>query len=79
MRILKIRPGPKVGRIIEVLMQDVLDEPSKNTRENLELRIKNLGKLTDEELAEIAEDAEKKVEMVEDERISELKAKYYVK
>lgn len=79
MKILKISPGPKVGHIIEVLMQDVLDDPSKNTRENLEARIKHLGKLEDKELIKMAEEAESKVELVRDEKISELKAKYWVK
>lgn len=79
MRILKITPGIKVGRVLEVLLQEVIDDPSRNTREILELRIKNLGKLSDEGLVKIAEEAEHKVEMTEDERISSIKAKYYVK
>ncbi len=79
MKILAIQPGPKVGHILEALLQEVIDEPVLNTYENLERRIKNLGKLADEELVKIAEESESKVEMVEDERISEIKAKYYVK
>lgn len=79
MKILEISPGPKIGRIIEVLMQDVLDDPVKNNNEELESRIKNLGKLSDEELVKMAEEAENKVELVKDERISKLKAKYWVR
>jgi len=79
MKILGIPPGPKIGRIIEVLMQDVLDDPSKNNSGDLESRIKGLGKLSDDELVKIAEVAESKVELVKDEKISELKAKYWVK
>ena len=75
MKILAIQPGPKVGRILEVLLQEVIDDPARNTHENLGLRIKNLGQLSDEELVKIAEEAESKVEMVEDERVSEIKAK----
>ena len=79
MRLLGITPGPKIGRIIEVLMQEVIDDPSGNTKENLELRVKNLGTLSGDELTKIAKEAESKVEMVEDQRVSEIKAKYWVK
>ncbi len=79
MRILGIAPGPKIGRIIEVLMQEVIDNPSLNAPDVLEARVTELGKLPDEELVKIAEAAETKVEMTEDQRISGMKAKYWVK
>jgi len=79
MKILGIQPGPKVGHVLEVLLQEVMDNPDKNIREQLEERVAELGKLSDEELVKIADEAESKVEMVEDERVSEIKAKYYVK
>lgn len=79
MNILGIEPGPKIGRILEVLLQGVIDDPAGNNRGNLEPRVLELGNLSDEELQKIAEEAESKVEMVEDQRISELKSKYYVK
>lgn len=79
MKILNIPPGPKVGHVLEVLLQEVIDEPARNARENLELRIKELSKLSDEELVKMAENSEQKVELMEDERVGEIKAKYYVK
>ncbi len=79
MKILGIAPGIKIGHILEVLLQEVIDDPKLNTCENLESRIKNLGALSDEDLVRIANAAESKVEMVEDERIGGMKAKYYVK
>lgn len=79
MKILNIRPGPKIGNIFEVLLQEVIDDPARNTYENLGLRIRSLGQLSEEELIKIAKEAESKVEMVEDERVSGMKAKYYVK
>lgn len=79
MRLLTIVPGPKIGRIIEVLMQEVIDDPSRNIKESLEARVADLGKLSDEELVRIAHEAETKVEMTEDERISSIKQKYWVK
>lgn len=79
MNILGIPPGPKIGKIIEVLLQDVIDDPARNTRDNLEHRAKELGVLSDNALLHMAEDAESKVEMIEDQRISGIKSKYYVK
>ena len=79
MTILQIPPGPKVGHVLEVLLQEVMDEPAKNTRENLEARIKDLGVLSDRELVEMAEKAESKIELVEEERISHIKKRHFVK
>ena len=79
MRILGIEPGPRIGQIIEVLMQEVIDEPKKNNSEYLESRVKELGGLSSDELKKIASEAEEKVELAEDERISKIKSKYWVK
>lgn len=79
MRILNIPPSQKVGHILEVLLQEVIDDPSKNSKENLESKIYELGKLSDKELVRIADEAESKVELGEDERISSIKARYFVK
>lgn len=79
MKILGISPGVKIGRILEALLQEVIDDPAKNTREYQVSRIKYLGGLSDEELVKIADAAESKIELAEDERISSIKAKYYVK
>lgn len=44
MDILKIKPGPKIGRILNELFEEILDDPKKNTKEYLEKRVKELGK-----------------------------------
>ena len=79
MKILQIQPGVKIGHILEALLQEVIDDPTRNKREHLEHRVKNLGNLSDEELIKIADSAESKIELSEDERISSIKSKYYVK
>jgi poly(A) polymerase/tRNA nucleotidyltransferase (CCA-adding enzyme) len=79
MKILGIAPGPKIGHILNALLEEVLDDQKKNTRENLESRIKNLGKLNDEELMRLREQAEARVELLEDQREQEIKSKYRVK
>lgn len=42
MRILQIPPSRKVGEILEVLFQEVLDDPSKNDSEYLSRRVREL-------------------------------------
>lgn len=79
MKILGVPPGPKVGHVLNALLEEVLDDPAKNRREYLEPRIKELGKLSDEELIALREKAEAHVELLEDQREQEIKKKYYVK
>lgn len=43
MEILKIKPGPKVGEILNKLFEEVADDPKKNKREYLLKRIKELA------------------------------------
>jgi poly(A) polymerase/tRNA nucleotidyltransferase (CCA-adding enzyme) len=43
MKLLKIPPGPKIGEILNALLEEILDDPKRNTREDLEKRIIELG------------------------------------
>lgn len=79
MKILNIAPGPKVGRILEALLQEIIDEPTKNASNYLRERVEELGKIPDEELLAIAKAAESRVELSEEAREAEIKGKYYVK
>ena len=79
MKILNILPGPKVGRILSILLDEVVENPKKNTGENLELKIKNLGKLSDSELEKLSQEARERKEEFESGIEEEMKKKYYVK
>lgn len=79
MEVMGIPPGPTIGRVLEVLLQEVMDDPRRNTREHLRQRIAELAAMSDEDLVRIAEQSESQIELAEDERISQIKAKYYVK
>ncbi len=41
MREMRIPPGPKVGEVLERLLEEVLEEPSLNVRERLLTRLKS--------------------------------------
>lgn len=50
MELLKIKPGPRVGMILNALLGEVLDDPSKNDGQYLNRRSLELNELPDEEL-----------------------------
>lgn len=79
MAVLKIDPSPKVGWILGALLEEVLDDPTKNTKKFLEERIWGLNNLSDKELQAISEKAKEKKEEFESDLEDEMKKKYYVK
>jgi len=74
MKELEIKPGPKIGLMLNSLLAEVLDDPTKNTKEHLQKRIHELDKKSPEELKKSLEKIEKAVEEEEKERMK----KYYV-
>lgn len=78
MKILDIPPSPKVGWVLSALMDEVLEEPKRNTIKDLGLRIKKLGRLTDEKLRELAKRGEEKIEEEERGIEGEMKRKHHV-
>ena len=79
MKITNLEPGPKIGDILNILLEDVLDDPELNTAEYLENKAKELAVLPDQELKKLSKEAKKKSITVEEEVIGEIKGKYYVK
>jgi len=78
MKILGIRPGPKVGQVLDVLLGYVLEDPIKNKKEFLEKEIKKLAKLSEKELGSLAQKARKEREKIEMKRDEMTKKKYWV-
>jgi hypothetical protein len=79
MGILKIKPGPKIGYILHLLLEEALDEPSKNTQKWLEKRTKELGKLSEKELEKIGKQAKGKKNELEQSEIREIRKRWWVK
>lgn len=79
MKILNIEPGPKIGRILSILLDEVIENPEKNMKENLESRIKDLGKLLDSELEKLAQSSRERKSEFESGIEEEIKKKFYVK
>ena len=75
MKILNVKPGPKIGAILKVLLSEIIENPENNTKEYLEKRIKELYKLSSEEI----KNSEKIIEEKKEEEDLEDKKKFWVK
>ena len=79
MKICEIPAGPKVGAVLDVLLEDVLDDPKLNDKDYLSGKAKELCAVSDSELSKMREDAKKKKVGFEEEEVGKIKKKYYVK
>ena len=78
MEILKIQPGPKIGFLLNILLEEMLDEPEKNKKEYLEKRVKELGQFSERELKKMNETAKAKYKNILEEEEKKIKQKYRV-
>lgn len=78
METLRIAPGPKVGVLLNALMNEVIDDPIKNKKEYLLERVVKLHALTESELAELAKEAETKIGESEEQWEDETKKRHFV-
>jgi len=79
MELLKIEPGPKVGQLLAILLDEVLDEPKRNKKVYLKNRIKELGELPESELQRLSQKSKEKQEEFEQAVDEKVKEKYWVK
>lgn len=78
MPLLGLMPGPQIGMIIHALMNEVLDDPSKNTKDYLESRAQELNQLPETELVELGKIGKQKTAQEEEKEVGKIKEKYYV-
>ncbi|MHB1330490.1 MAG: CCA tRNA nucleotidyltransferase [Minisyncoccota bacterium] len=71
-------PGPHIGYILEILLSEVLENPVKNDRKNLEERVVELSKLEPKELSKLGGEARRKNESEDERELAEIKDKYKV-
>ncbi|HEY4494910.1 MAG TPA: HD domain-containing protein [Candidatus Paceibacterota bacterium] len=78
MKELKIEPGQKIGYLLNILLDEVLDDPEKNTEEHLMARAVELNKRQTAELEKMYKIAQTKTREVAEEEFRSIKKKYYV-
>ena len=76
---LKIQPGPRMGWILSALLEEVLDDPTKNTVEHLSELAKSLNALPDGALKALGDRGKEKKEELEEEEVAKLHEKHGVK
>jgi tRNA nucleotidyltransferase (CCA-adding enzyme) len=76
MELLKIKPGPKIGAILDVLLAEVIEDPKKNDKKKLEKRVKELDK---EDLERLRELAKGKIEEKKEEEDLKIREKHWIK
>lgn len=70
--------GPHVGFILEILLSEVLSDPTLNTKEYLEKRVADLYALDPKELVRLGKEARKQNEGEEEKEIEKIKGEYKV-
>ncbi len=78
MNTLNVSPGPRIGWILETLLGIVLEDPEKNNKEFLIEKAKEIGKLDDKKLSDLALKTKKEIEKIETKKDEMTKRKYWV-
>lgn len=71
-------PGPRYGWTFHTLLEEVLDDPSKNTSEYMEKRARELLELPEKELKTLGEQGKDKKEEADRAEVAKLRAKHKV-
>lgn len=76
MKDLQLKPGPKIGAILDVLLSEVIEDAGKNKKSDL---LKRAEKLNKEDLEKLRQMAKVKIEEKKEEEDKEIKSKHWVK
>lgn len=79
MKELHVKPGPRMGWMLHALLEEVLEDPEKNTIEYLSNRVNELEQLSDSELKTLGEAGKEKKESADQEEVKKLHVKHNVK
>jgi len=71
-------PGPRVGWMLHALLEEVLDDPGKNTQAYLDGRVLELAKLSNSELRGAGEAGRERKAEAEEKNIKDIHKKYHV-
>ena len=77
-KILNIKPGPTIGIILNILLEDILDKPENNNQGYLEKRVKELSQLNEKDLSILNNKAKLKYQKLLTQGEQQIKQKYFV-
>lgn len=78
MDIAREAPGPRIGWILHALLEEVLDDPERNTRNYLEKKTLEFAKLSDAQLRAKGEEGREKKDEAEEAEVKKLRQKHFV-
>ncbi len=67
-----VKPGRRIGWMLHAMLEEVIEDPQKNTLEYLSSKVEEYIKLSDENLRILGESGTKKKDRVEEEKIKEI-------
>jgi tRNA nucleotidyltransferase (CCA-adding enzyme) len=73
-----VEPSPRIGWVLNALLEDVLDDPKRNTEKYLDAKTAELLGLTDEELKKLGESGKEKRDKREEEEVKRIFDKHNV-
>ena len=76
---MNMEPGPRMGQILAILLEEVIDDPKKNTKQYLIDKVKNLNVFSDKELNDFSKKAKETVKDEQRRLDDAIKEKYFVK
>ncbi len=79
MDVTHVTPGPKVGLLLHALLDEVLEDPKKNSAEYLENRAIKLIDLPEEDLKKLGEHGKETREVADQEEIAKIRSRHWVK
>lgn len=78
MEIVGEKPGARIGWYLHALLEEVLDDPARNTKDYLSQKLLDLSKLSDKDLRKIGEQGKDKRDALEEQSVQEIQKKYFV-
>jgi tRNA nucleotidyltransferase (CCA-adding enzyme) len=78
MVLLSIPPGPKIGQILNALLEEVLEDPSLNNEEYLNKKVVELSDKSPEDLKKLSEKGKEKKEREEEKEIGKIRKRHFV-
>ena len=74
-----VEPGPKIGDILHILLEDVLEDPKLNNEDYLNTRIAELLAMDEKDLEKLGKEAKSTKDEAEGEELKKIRGKYHVK
>jgi len=78
MQLLGVAPGPKIGQILDVLLERVIDDPALNDQEILSKMAKELAAMPEKELLSMRAQANKGIDSANEQADKSIKKKHRV-